>query len=116
MGTQSRGFVMTLTSKSDGGVLEIGGILNIETADSLRDLLFENLSLQSGIVLDLSAVEECDTAALQVLLACEKSAAASGKKFEVVHGAPAITDTASALGFSFFEDSQVTGERNLHAA
>ena len=49
------------------GILKISGTLDINVADELRTALLDFICTASRPVVDLSEVEECDTAALQVL-------------------------------------------------
>jgi len=74
--------------------------LDMEAASSIRDVLLDAFSRQPQVTLDLSAVESCDTAALQVLLAAQKSAESMGKPFRIAPLSRAVLETAEALGFS----------------
>jgi anti-anti-sigma factor len=84
------------------GLLTIAGTLDIDAASSLREALLECLAHEMGEVsADLSEVDGCDAAALQVLLAGRKDAAAIGKVFRVIAPSNAVAQTAAALGLSF---------------
>jgi anti-anti-sigma regulatory factor len=85
--------MMTLSKDKGPGLLRISGNLDIDEADSLREaLLAADLS-----ELDLSEVEGCDAAGLQVLLA------AAGKSFQITAISNAVTQMAIALGLSLEE-------------
>ena len=91
---------MTLTKDNTTSVLIISGTLDIDTANSLREALLECFSLQPEVRADLSAVDACDAAGLQVLLAGQRNAALLGKALHVNTASPAVLETAAALGFS----------------
>jgi anti-anti-sigma factor len=91
---------MTISKDHTPGVLSIAGALDIDAAHSLRDALLECLSHQPEVALDLSGVNACDAAALQVLLAAQRNAAALGKAFRIAGDSRPVTEAASALGLS----------------
>jgi anti-anti-sigma regulatory factor len=82
--------IMTLSQDDPAGVLQVSGALDIESANSLREALLARFISHPEITADLAGVGECDTAALQVLLA------ARGLRCEAL--SPAVAATASALG------------------
>ena len=86
-------------SNTDDPVI-ITGSLDINTANELSDALAGYLRRECELILDLSGVDNCDTAALQVFLAVFKSSAICGKPTRIVAGAPAIDDVCDALGLS----------------
>lgn len=89
---------MTLTKDDATGVLKISGTLDIDEANVLREALLDCFALQPEVAVDLSAVEACDAAALQVLLAGQRDAAALGKVFCVNAASPSVLETAEAIG------------------
>jgi anti-anti-sigma regulatory factor len=91
---------MTLSRDKITGELKISGTLNIDGADSLREALLGCFLGQGGVTVNLSEVDACDTAALQVLLAAQRNAAAVGKPFHVREAPSSVTDTAAALGLT----------------
>jgi anti-anti-sigma factor len=91
---------MTLTKDNITGQLKISGTLDMVTANTLREALLECFLLEPEVVADLSAVDGCDAAALQVLLAGHKDAASFGKPFRMNAASPAVLETAEALGLS----------------
>ena len=70
-------------------------LYNVETA---REALLNHLSDKRGLELDLSGVETCDTAGLQVLVAAQRSAVASRKAFLIQSPSPAIEKCGERLG------------------
>ena len=91
---------MRIAMGESGSVLHISGNLSIETAEELRAAMLDPLAAASDISLDLSAVEACDTAALQLLCSACKTAQARGKRLEFVGMPDAVVQTALALGLT----------------
>ncbi len=85
-------------AKQQSGLLKIDGILDISAADELRRELSESLQQESAVSLDLSAVEACDAAALQVLWAAQKTAVRLSKPFGIAASSEQVINTSSALG------------------
>ena len=56
----------------------LGG-LHTEGVPALSEALLESLAAPEDLIVDLTAVDMCDSAALQMLLACQRSAEAIGK-------------------------------------
>jgi anti-anti-sigma regulatory factor len=78
--------------------LKITGEQSIRTADELHTAFAEYLDRGLDVVLDLSEVDECDTAALQLIYALRQSAVQRKQRFHITAVSPAITWTAAALG------------------
>jgi anti-anti-sigma regulatory factor len=74
------------------GPLKITGELNIRTLDQLHQTLTRHLGRGQDLVVDLSGVPECDTAALQLFCALSKSG------FDIVAVSPAIREIAAGVG------------------
>jgi len=91
---------MTLTRDTITGELKILGTLDIVSANSLREALLDCFVLQPEVTADLSAVDACDAAGLQVLLAGLRNAASGGKAFRVNAASPAVLEMAETLGLS----------------
>lgn len=89
---------MHITKDESGSVLKIGGNLSIETTEELRAALLDLLAAASDISVDLSGVEACDTAALQVLCSSGKTAVGRGKKLGFLGMPDAVVQTALELG------------------
>jgi anti-anti-sigma factor len=87
-----------IAKDQSGSALHISGNLSVETAEELRAALLDVLAAASDVSLDLSAVEACDTAALQVFCSACKTAGARGKTLELVGMPDAVVRTALELG------------------
>lgn len=74
------------------------GNLDIRSVEELRSLLSEWFDRGHRLVLDLSAVESCDTAGLQLLYSARKQAARYSKQMEIHTCSAAVQNTALALG------------------
>lgn len=78
--------------------LKIMGEQTIRTADELHEALAQYLDRGLDVVVDLSEVDECDTAGLQLIYALRQSAVQRKQRFHITAVSPAITETATALG------------------
>jgi anti-anti-sigma factor len=83
--------------------LKIAGSLDVSTAGTLCDSLRDCLGWQAELSLDLSNVDSCDAAVLQLLCAARKTAAQLHKPFRVVSWSPAVLETCAALGIALEE-------------
>jgi anti-anti-sigma factor len=83
--------------------LKISGEQTIHTADELHKELAGYLAQSEAVIVDLSGVDECDTAALQLIWALRRSATERKQRFEITAISPAITETAAALGLPLDE-------------
>lgn len=59
--------------------MAITGAITVYTVESLRDQLLERLNTDCELTVDLSGVDACDCAGLQLLCAARKSAEQTGK-------------------------------------
>jgi anti-anti-sigma factor len=105
--------IMTLNGNEVTGVLKISGTLDIDAANSLREALLDCFVQQHDIAADLSDVDGCDAAGLQVLLAGRKDAVLVGKAFRIIAASSAVMETAAALGFLI--DDLGKGQGKEHA-
>ena len=69
--------------KDESGVLKLSGPLEISDAVELQQALRELLDTAAKPVVDLSEVDACDTAALQLLCSARRTAELSGKPYSV---------------------------------
>jgi anti-anti-sigma factor len=88
---------------NDAAPLKITGEQSIRTADELQKALAEHLDRGLDVVVDLSEVDECDTAAMQLIYALRQSAVQRKQRFHITAVSPAITETAAALGLGIEE-------------
>jgi anti-anti-sigma factor len=101
-----------IANDENGGVVRIEGTLGIGEVAELRETLCHALAQTSNLVLDLSAVDSCDTAALQLLYSAHKTAdSARHRQFAGLSGA--IAAAAAALGL---EIGELTAEDAVRSA
>jgi anti-anti-sigma factor len=81
-----------------GAPLKITGEQTIRTADELHKVLAEHLDRCVDVDVDLSEVDACDAAALQLIYALRQSAVQRKQRFHITAVSPAVTETAAALG------------------
>jgi anti-anti-sigma factor len=81
-------------------VLKITGEQTIRTADELHKALAEYLDRGLAVLLDLSEVQVCDAAALQLVYALHRSASQRNQSFHIKAVSPVITEAAAALGLA----------------
>jgi anti-anti-sigma factor len=91
---------MTFEQDKTTGTLKIAGHMRIDEVDSLKSALSQYVLNEPRLALDLSAVEYCDAAGLQLLLAAEKTAAHLHKPFALNAVSEAVTNSAAALGLT----------------
>jgi anti-anti-sigma factor len=108
--------IMTLSKDSITGILRISGALDIDAATSLREALLDCFLHQPEVTVDLTAVDVCDTAALQVLLAGQRDGESLGKTFCITAASNSVTETAAALGFSIGGRTSAVREDHRDAA
>ena len=89
------------------GLIKIAGTLHVETADALRQLLSEILNRQSPFPpdhsediaqVDLSDVEVCGTAGVQLLISAQKTAASRHIPLRLVAPSPAVETAFARFG------------------
>jgi anti-anti-sigma regulatory factor len=87
-------------SRQSNGVLRLGGDLHIGDVEALRSALLMELAASPALELELSGVERCDTASLQILCSLGRSADRDGKGLRL-HGTPAaLSEPGAILGLS----------------
>jgi anti-anti-sigma factor len=87
-----------MSSDSSTAVLKIAGDVEVSEADALRAALAAALEREASLNLDLSGVETCDTAGLQLFWSARLSAARAGKPFRVAGMSPAMSEIVDAGG------------------
>lgn len=94
----------TFTIVEASGVLRLSGRLDIYATDAARTELVDHFSVLKSAHLDLTALEGCDAAGMQLLCAARRSAVQGGKPFGV-ELSPAARECCARLGLSpdFFE-------------
>ncbi len=82
----------------DSAALRIRGPLTINSVEQLQAALALYASQNSSLELDLSNVDSCDAAGLQLLYSLRKSAADLGKQLSICAVSEPVTTLATALG------------------
>jgi len=86
---------------STAAPLALGPDLTIAYAAECRITLANALAMNAGdLPLDLSAVTEVDSSALQLLLATRRSLRERGHRLNIVASSPAVRDAACVLGLA----------------
>jgi anti-anti-sigma regulatory factor len=80
------------------GLLRISGSLHVSEAEKLCHGLRDQLAEGQELLLDLSEVDACDTACLQLFYAARNSALRQQKPFRVTALSSAVSDTGKVLG------------------
>ena len=80
--------------------LQLTGNLDVNAAAEVHRALLTHLEHSLGISLDLSQIENCDAAGVQLLIAMQRSAEAVGKPFAVITATDAFTMVCASLGIS----------------
>ena len=90
----------------------------METAEALRTMLLEisgqganpDLSDTSPVLLDLSEVDVCGTAGVQLLLSAQRTMASKGVSIQAIAPAPSVEQAFSRFGTAYpFSTSEQTG-------
>jgi len=89
---------LNITNNESEGVLKFSGTLDIYAVDAARDVLIQHVQNNPRLILDLSEVEECDVAGLQLLFSVRKTIESLCKSLEVKRVSQAIIDACAALG------------------
>lgn len=89
---------MTLSYRDHDSVIEVAGPLDVNTAATLRDALEPLVDREPAPTLDLSGIDSCDTAGIQVLFAAARSAAFRQKRLRVANASAPVVHLLDALG------------------
>ncbi len=88
---EKRNMPVTLTVQEDKLLLQVSGGLTIFQAAERKPELLHVLTLaQPQVQLDLSSVDEIDTAGVQLLLLLRRELLAQGRSLEIVGDSPAV--------------------------
>jgi anti-anti-sigma regulatory factor len=90
--------------------LTLTGAWNIANAEELHAIFAGYLEPGEDFALNLSGVERCDTAALQLILSLRKTAAERGLNLRLTAISPAIRETANALAVAFTDRAERGGD------
>ncbi len=81
-------------------MLQLPASLTVENAVATRGSLVQALRLETGpeVVVDASGLQHFDSAALAVLLDCERMATAAGRRFALQGLSPQLASLATLYG------------------
>ena len=81
-------------------MLVLPSVLTLDQASGCLAMLLQGLSgqAQSEVIADASALQQFDSSALAVLLACRRACLASGKTFQVRGLSPRLLQLATLYG------------------
>lgn len=94
--------------RQDHGAVQVRGDLQISEANELRSALLGELAAAPVLVLELSGVDSCDTASLQLLCSLQKSAEKDGKEFCITAPSAAMLEASAVLGLSLEDLTNVS--------
>ena len=83
---------IALQQDGDRCSIALGGSLDIYAAETLRTALHDALQRHRALELDMAAVEDLDSAGLQVLMAAKAAATAAGASLSMRAHSPAVLD------------------------
>ncbi len=84
-------------SSKDAVPFAVAGALDLYSAPEVREALLAR-SAEPSLTVDLSGVETCDLAGLQLLLAAKRSAAAAGRSVRLRNPSAAVSAACEAVG------------------
>ncbi len=93
-------FQVQLTHPFGRATLKVEGDLTIYTASEAREVLRSTLDGSPPPDLDLSGIEELDTAGAQLLVWLKRQAALAGKPLIYVHHSSAVVEVLDLLGLT----------------
>jgi ABC-type transporter Mla MlaB component len=96
------------TSAPDVTWVAVKGNFCISGADGWRQRFAVALEQSATVEVDLSGVEDCDAAGLQLLCSLHRTAAELGRKLELQSPAPAVESAANLIGLPLARFMQST--------
>lgn len=91
---------ITTEEQGDNLLVAPEGPLTIYEAGSLHETFLSGFQNHKGMILDLRAVTDCDTAGVQLLCSARKTADQTGKKFSVDGIGPAVLKALDSCGLT----------------
>lgn len=99
---------MTITmtpAEGDRLILAIEGAMTVYEATGHKKELMDALADSNGVDFDLSAVDELDTAGLQLLVLAHREGIKAGKRVRLLSGSPEVLEALNRYGLRlYFED------------
>ncbi len=90
----------TKQEKEGKAIVKIKGAMSVEEAAELGRALLEGITENSGLEIDLSEVDDCDTAGIQLLCSTGKTARESKKDFSITACSDQVKDVADRIGLN----------------
>jgi anti-sigma B factor antagonist len=90
----------TQEERDGTGILKVTGPMTIYEAGDLRKAFLEGFEEPGGLILDLAAVVECDTAGIQLLCSARATAETENRPFRIEAASDAVRDALAAVGLS----------------
>ncbi|MFP4033156.1 MAG: STAS domain-containing protein [Desulfococcaceae bacterium] len=87
-------------TRDGAAVLKVAGSMTIYEAGDLRAAFLEEFAANGGLVLDLEAVSECDTAGVQLLCSARVTAETETRTFRIEAVSSAVQDALAAAGLT----------------
>lgn len=94
-------------------ILKISGTLDAFSVEDLHQAFTAFVQQPGDLVLDVSDVERCDTAALQLLCSLYRTAQQLCKPLRIEGTSEAIAESARALGIPAQEFDSATAEKEI---
>ncbi len=85
------------SQKDHQPILSLTGVLTIYTVAQARQEIPARLAKRKAQVLDLSGIEELDTAGAQLLLWLKRDASSRGTELALAHHSPAVVEVLDLL-------------------
>lgn len=102
---------ITLDTSASPARLTLAGEMTIYAAAELQSRLLASLDAGSGLQIDLSAIEEIDSAGLQLLLLARQHALATGQLFALAAPSRPVRELLELYNLAgFFADQPAIGE------
>jgi ABC-type transporter Mla MlaB component len=86
--------------RQGGGVVRMQSNLHIGEVEELRTVLMGELAVAPALELELSGVENCDTAGFQLLCSLRKSAEQAAKELHISAFPAAMREASATIGLS----------------
>ncbi len=90
----------TIEEKEGKVFVKVKGAISVEDAAELGKALLKSITGNSGLELDMSEVDNCDTAGIQLLCSARKTAEASKKDFSVTACSDHVKAVAESIGLN----------------
>ncbi len=87
-------------TRGDRALLKITGPLTVYEAAEASEAMLACFEEENGLILDLTDVQDCDTAGVQLLCAARKTAQNAGKPFAVTGASGPVKTAVTGVGLA----------------